>query len=119
MKTYSRINSGSPWLLVPVFCLVAILFFYPVRGQEKPDLPVADISGETERHVVIAAGTEEIYQGHPTTLLMADNKTMFCVWSINHGGPAGPMAVSHDAGITWKRIITNLEGGILIETALP
>jgi hypothetical protein len=109
MKTYSKIISGSPWLLFPVFCLT--LFFYPVLGQDKPDLPFVDISAETGRHIIIAAGTEEVYQGHPTTLLLADNKTMFCVWSVNHGGPAGPMAVSHDAGITWTRMDDQLPPG--------
>jgi hypothetical protein len=29
---------------------------------------------------------------------------MFAVWSIGHGGPAGPMARSDDAGVTWKRL---------------
>ena len=63
-----------------------------------------DISNETDRHVVIAAGTEDIYQGHPTTLLMPDGKTMFCVWCITHGGPCGPAARSDDGGLTWTRI---------------
>ena len=63
-----------------------------------------DISNETDRHVIIAAGTEDIYQGHPTTLLMPDGKTMFCVWTYNHGGPCGPMARSDDGGLTWTRI---------------
>lgn len=71
---------------------------------EKEDLPVIDISNQTERHVMMAAGTEEIYQGHPTTVLLPDKKTMFAVWSIGHGGPGGPMARSDDAGLTWKRL---------------
>jgi hypothetical protein len=87
------------------------LCHFTIPAQEKPDMPFVDISGETERHVIIAAGTEDIYQGHPTTLLLADDKTMFCVWSVNHGGPAGPMAVSHDAGITWKRMDDMLPPG--------
>lgn len=68
------------------------------------NLPVIDISKQRERHVVIAAGTEEVYQGHPTTLLMPDGKTMFAVWSVGHGGPCGPLARSDDAGLTWKRL---------------
>jgi hypothetical protein len=67
-------------------------------------LPVVDLSGDTSRHVVIAQGTENLYQGHPTTLLMPDGKTMFAVWCVNHGGPAGPMARSDDAGLTWTRL---------------
>jgi len=61
-----------------------------------------DISNQ--KHIIIESGTKEIYQGHPTTLLMPDNKTMYCVWTIGHSGFCGPMAVSKDAGLTWKRI---------------
>ena len=79
--------------------------------QDNPDLPLIDISQETDRHVVIASGTEDIYQGHPTTILMPDMKTMFCVWSVGHGGPAGPMAVSRNGGITWERMDDRLPAG--------
>ncbi len=88
-----------------LFLSSSFLFtWFSGAAQEKPNLPLLDISGETQRHVVIAAGTKDIYQGHPTTVLLPDKKTMFCVWSIGHGGPAGPMAVSHDGGFTWKRM---------------
>ena len=62
-------------------------------------LPLVDISAETHRHVTIVPDTEEVYQGHPTTLLMPDGKTMFAVWCLNHGGFAGPMARSNDGGL--------------------
>ena len=39
---------------------------------------------------------------------MPDNKTMFCVWSLGHGGPAGPMARSEDAGLSWTRMDESL-----------
>lgn len=73
--------------------------------------PLVDISQQTDRHVIIAAGTESVYQGHPTTLLMPDGKTMFAVWSINHGGPAGPMARSDDGGLSWTRLDDRLPEG--------
>ena len=73
---------GSSFLLV----FVSIACF----TQDKQDLPLIDISQETYRHVFVAEGTEDIYQGHPTTLLMPDNRTIYCVWSVGHGGPAGP-----------------------------
>lgn len=93
--------------------LVFTFFFWVnlIQAQEKPDLPTIDISGETERQVVIAEGTEEIYQGHPTTVLLPDGKTMYCVWSIGHGGHAGPMAVSYNGGLTWKRMDDQLPEG--------
>ena len=67
--------------------------------------PVLDLSQDTARQVVIAQGTEKVYQGHPTTLLMPDGKTMFCVWTQGHGGPCGPMKRSDDGGKTWGELL--------------
>lgn len=83
------------------------------------ELPLVDISGKTDRQVVVAAGTEQIYQGHPTTLLMPDGRTMFCVWSVGHGGPAGPMAGSDDGGSTWKRLDDRLPAGFATHRNCP
>jgi hypothetical protein len=81
----------------------------PVVYQDE--LPIVDITRKKRQQVVIAAGTPEIYQGHATTLLMPDNKTMYAVWSYEHGGAAGPMARSDDAGLTWTRIDDTLPPG--------
>jgi len=95
-----------------IFWLVMFAFAtHLCSAQEKPDLPMIDISQDTSRQVVIAEGTEEIYQGHPTTVLLPDGKTMFCVWTIGHGGHSGPMAVSRDGGLTWKRMDDQLPDG--------
>ena len=80
------------------------------NAQEIPKLPTIDISSDTNRQVIVAQGTEDIYQGHPTTLLMPDKKTMFAVWSIGHGGPGGTMARSDDAGLTWTRMSITIYG---------
>lgn len=66
-------------------------------------LPVVDLSGETHRQTVIAAGTEKDYQGHPTTLMTEDGR-IIAVWCTPHGGWCGPAAESSDHGRTWKRI---------------
>jgi BNR repeat-like domain len=82
---------------------------YALVSTHKPGMidrienPI-DITFPLERHVVVAAGTPDIYQGHPTTVLMPDGKTIFAVWCINHGGAAGPMARSDDGGLTWTRM---------------
>ena len=85
------------------FFVCFLLFANLSFAQEQPDLPILDISGETDRHVIVAEGTKDVFQGHPTTLLMPDGKTIYCVWTYDHGGPCGPMAVSHDGGLTWER----------------
>ena len=89
------------------------------RTKTMADLPVIDLSGETQRQVVIAAGTPEVYQGHPTTTLMPDGKTMFAVWCINHGGKAGPMARSDDGGKTWTRLDDKLAARVHQARELP
>jgi hypothetical protein len=68
-------------------------------------LPLVDLSEDAARQVIVAQGTAKVYQGHPTTLLMPDGKTMFCVWTYNHGGPCGPMKRSDDGGRTWSDLL--------------
>lgn len=86
--------------------LLCTVFFLLISSvcMAQADLPIKDISGETQRHVIIAAGTPEVYQGHPYSVMMPDGKTVFCVWCLNHGGKAGPMAKSVDGGKSWTRI---------------
>lgn len=74
------------------------------QANEVPDLSLVDLSSDTARQVIVAAGTDTVYQGHPTTVLMEDGRTIFAVWSLGHGGPAGPMARSDDGGLTWVRL---------------
>ena len=99
-------------LIASLLCLIApTAIARAALAEDMPDLPVVDISGQKERQVVIAAGTEQVYQGHPTTLLMPDGKTIFAVWCVGHGGRAGPMARSDDGGISWTRIDDQLPKG--------
>ena len=80
-------------------------------GDEGPaisrgfHIPVVDFSQETDRHVIVAAGTETVYQGHPTTVLLPDGQTMFAVWTYGHGGECGPMKKSTDGGKTWSELL--------------
>lgn len=71
-------------------------------GLHAAPLPLVDLSQDTERQVIVAPGTDEVYQGHPTTLLLPDGKTIFCVWTHGHGGTAGPLKRSDDGGLTWS-----------------
>lgn len=75
------------------------------------NLPVVDISDQTDRHVFVARGTGIEWNGHPSTVLMPDGKTIFCVWqgrrdgTRKHGAPAGYMKRSDDDGKTWSEYI--------------
>lgn len=88
-------------------------------ADETEQLPLIDLSGDTGRQIVIAAGTEEVYQGHPTTVLMPDGQTIFAVWCIGHGGHAGPMARSEDGGLTWTRLDDRLPDGFTKHNNCP
>ncbi|MBX7211806.1 MAG: FAD-dependent oxidoreductase [Verrucomicrobiaceae bacterium] len=73
------------------------------------ELPVIDLSQDTAQHVIIAQGTAETYQGHPTTVLLPGGKTMFAVWTLGHGGTCGPMKRSDDGGKTWSDLLPTPE----------
>jgi hypothetical protein len=70
------------------------------------DLSDIDLSDDTQRQIIIARGSSKVgeYHAHTTMAMLADNKTIFCVWNIGHGGHAGPMARSDEAGLTCKLI---------------
>lgn len=72
---------------------------------QSRSLPLLDLSTDSSRQVIVAQGTTGTYNGHPTTTLLPDGKTMFCVWTINHGGPCGPMKRSDDGGLTWSELL--------------
>jgi hypothetical protein len=76
----------------------------PTPSQEIT-IPTLNLADDVKRQVVIAAGTETVYQGHPTTVLLPDGKTIFCVWTYGHGGPCGPMKRSDDGGLTWSELL--------------
>ena len=99
-------NSVSRQLLRAVLISSAILSgFVAAYAQDyRCNLPWGDFSDKTDHHVVIAAGTPDLYNGHPTTVLLDDNKTMICTWSKNHGGPADFLGFSHDGGLTWENV---------------
>lgn len=73
----------------------------------EPSLQIetVDISQETDRHVIVSEGTEEIYEGHVDTLLMPDNETIFAAWARGHAVHVGPLARSDDGGKTWSDLI--------------
>jgi hypothetical protein len=89
------------------------------KWTEEAKFPVVDLSQDAARQTVIAAGTTNVYEGHPTTVLLPDGKTVFAVWTIDHGGACGPMARSDDGGKTWTRIDESLPAGFKTHLNCP
>jgi hypothetical protein len=73
--------------------------------QREITIPTIDISNDSNRHVIIAQGEPEIRQGHPSTILMPDGKTMFVNWTVGHGGPCGQLKKSTDGGQNWSELL--------------
>ncbi|MEW4564884.1 sialidase family protein [Bremerella sp. JC770] len=77
----------------------------PKKLGDEITVPTIDLAHDNARQTVVARGTKDVYQGHPTTLLMPDGKTIFAAWTYNHGGQCGPLKRSDDGGLTWSDLI--------------
>jgi len=64
-------------------------------------IPFIDLSDHLYRHVLVDHEAGQ-YLGHPTTVLLEDNKTMICVYPKGHGRGSIVMKRSTDAGLTWS-----------------
>ena len=85
---------------------------FSLRGQTVPlnwnrtkpitiSTPTVDLSQEEHRQIVVDKQPGQ-YLGHPDTVLLPDNKTMFCTYPLGHGGPAAVLKKSTDGGLTWS-----------------
>ena len=64
-------------------------------------IPLIDISDKTDMQVVVDREPGQ-YLGHPTTVLLEDQKTVIAVYPKGHGRGAIVMKRSEDAGLTWS-----------------
>jgi len=64
-------------------------------------ISVIELAGETNRQVLVDREPGQ-YLGHPTTVLLEDGKTMFCVYPKGHGKGALVLKRSTDGGRTWS-----------------
>ena len=72
--------------------------------RQREEIKTVDFIGKTQKIIVARGGDYKDYQAHPTTAMLGDGKTLFCVWNIGHGGFASPVAKSEDGGLSWKRV---------------
>lgn len=64
-------------------------------------IPLIDLAQETQRQIIVDREKGQ-YLGHPTTVLLEDNKTIIVVYPKGHGRGAIIMKRSTDAGLTWS-----------------
>lgn len=69
----------------------------PPRGYS---IPTIDLAAETHRQVVVDREPGQ-YLGHPSTLLLPDNKTILIAYPKGHGKGAIVYKKSFDSGLTW------------------
>ena len=91
---------------IAAICIAALALFAPMTdAQTEPSkgysIPIVDLASQTHRQVVVDRETGQ-YLGHPTTVLLEDNRTMFAVYPKGHGRGAIVMKRSTDAGLTWS-----------------
>ncbi len=73
------------------------------QAQDHPryDLPTIDLEDHPEMRVVVDREPGQ-YLGHPSTVLLDDGKTIYCVYPKGHGIGAIVMKRSDDGGKTWS-----------------
>ena len=78
---------------------------FVVRPAPEPaayTIPTIDLSAQQDRQVVVDREQGQ-YLGHPTTVLLEDNRTMLCVYPKGHGRGGIVYKRSLDAGRTWSQ----------------
>ena len=90
-------------LLLPVLLLVLSFFVMSTQHAKSQylNIPIIDLDDEFGMQVVVDREKGQ-YLGHPTTVLLEDNKTMICVYPKGHGRGPIVMKRSNDAGLTWS-----------------
>ncbi len=64
-------------------------------------IPLIDLSEDRQRQVIVDREPGQ-YLGHPTTVLLEDNRTIIAVYPKGHGRGAIVMKRSDDSGLTWS-----------------
>jgi hypothetical protein len=116
MARNSQRDSSVPrWIVVGV-CVVVVSACRPaatasaqtdtprkLKTRMAPgySIPTVDISGEHDRQVIVDREAGQ-YLGHPTTVLLEDQRTMLIVYPKGHGRGAIVFKRSTDTGRTWS-----------------
>ena len=91
------------WIpIITSLCLFGQIALAEEKQQSKGyTIPTIDLSKQTHRQIVIDREKGQ-YLGHPTTVLLEDNKTMLIVYPKGHGRGGIVYKRSMDGGLTWS-----------------
>lgn len=88
-----------------LLCCTLSAFLLAAAPDARPSpgytIPLLDVSHETFRQVIVDR-EEGQYLGHPTTVLLEDQRTMLCVYPKGHGRGGLILKRSTDGGLTWS-----------------
>ena len=108
MAGLKNLNTGGEYLKSEIKIILSLLAGLALAASNHRStmpagysIPVIDLSGQEHRQVVVDREAGQ-YLGHPTTVLLADNRTMLAVYPKGHGRGAIVMKRSTDAGLTWS-----------------
>jgi len=97
-------NKAQTSLAVIVCCLAgaSLMFAGEQTGKQRGyAIPLIDLAHEGHRQVIVDKEQGQ-YLGHPTTVLLEDNRTIIAVYPKGHGRGAIVMKKSTDGGLTWS-----------------
>ncbi|MFN8092622.1 MAG: sialidase family protein [Vicinamibacteria bacterium] len=96
--------------------VVALLMAVGPRTVAASAPTLVDLAGDSARPVVVDREPGQ-YLGHPTTVLLADGRTILCVYPKGHGKGAIVYKRSVDGGKTWSpRLPTPASWATSLET---
>lgn len=88
--------------LLPSAAVLTVLYAQqPLQQPRGYSIPVIDLASERQRQTIVDREPGQ-YLGHPTTVLLEDNKTIITVYPKGHGRGAIQMKRSMDGGLTWS-----------------
>jgi len=94
-------TAAAPARIVVLLAALLLPAALACRGAGAEPLRWVDWAGETHRQVVVDREPGQ-YLGHPTTVLLSDQRSILTVYPKGHG--AGPIVMkrSEDGGLTWS-----------------
>lgn len=87
-----------------LLCLSILLIATTSATAQQPaayTIPTLDLANQTHRQTIVDREPGQ-YLGHPTTVLLEDNRTILCVYPKGHGRGEIVYKRSDDAGLTWS-----------------